>query len=181
MAIKGLVAGVIDAGTQVAVGMAMGQNLSEAVGNIDMVSVGSSAVMGALSIPGIGTTVKTTAAIITTVADAAVDITSEKGIVSVGGEGEHNKPVLNAVTDAAFSVTGNLKAETHIPFTSGGTKNEIKAADLLKPATEKQASSTLSSGDLGQAIQGSTVGSNGLINKNVQNVVNDKKEEDKNK
>lgn len=83
MLAKGTATALFDAGTQVAVHMISGDSFKDALGKVDLVSVGTSFVEGALNIPGISTGLK--AGIIGSLRalDAAVDIKTEEGTESV--------------------------------------------------------------------------------------------------
>ena len=97
--IKGTVGAVVDAVSQVTVGMANGKDFFNAVSDIDYASVGSSFVTSAIMAPGMSTTAKVVSGAVITV-DAIVDV-KISGEVNVVGNG---KSVEQAVVDVATSI-----------------------------------------------------------------------------
>ena len=96
--IKGLIGAAIDATTQVSISMLSGNSFTEAVGNIDMVSVGKSFVTSAVPMGKV-------AKLGFEVADAAVDVSVNKGVEYVGGKKEFHKAVIDV---AASTVSDKL-------------------------------------------------------------------------
>ena len=96
--VKGLIGAAIEATTQVSISMLSGNSFTEAVGNIDMVSVGKSFVTSAVPMGKV-------AKLGFEVADAAVDVSVNKGVEYVGGKKEFHKAVIDV---AASTVSDKL-------------------------------------------------------------------------
>ena len=93
--VKGLIGAAIDATTQVSISMLTGNSFSEAVGNIDMVSVGKSFVTSALQM-------KIVAEIALEVVDAAVDFNASGEMETIA----NGKEMSHFVIDMATSFGG---------------------------------------------------------------------------
>lgn len=141
----------VDFGAQIGVNMLKGNDFSGALKKVDWTSVGGSLVTGlfdpkkALGKAVIG---------ITLVLDAAVDVSAEKGIVSVSGTGEKNtKPVANAAIDLVAGLGG----------VAGGEKvaNAVETG-LINEATT-QATATLSKQGKQQAANRAKAAANEFV------------------
>ena len=137
--VKGLIGAAIDATTQVSISMLTGNSFSEAVGNIDVVSVGKSFVTSAISgvkIDGkvVNTILKSTAAACEVV-DAAVDVNYTDGIEYIGSE---EKEISDAVIDVSMSFLGNGLADGFINSFKKAISEDLssKAAATLTKETK---------------------------------------------
>ena len=148
---KGAVGAIVDAAAQVTISMANGQGFGEAMSNIDYTSVGASFVAPALTMPGMSTAAKTATAT-AIVFDAAIDISSSKGVETVvTGE----KTIINAAIDISSSVlpgkavdgitsgfnkavTSDLTATSAATMTKG-TKSGLKQIQSIVNSTGFQA------------------------------------------
>ena len=137
--IKGLMGAAIDATTQVSISMLMGNSFSEAVGKIDVVSVGKSFVTSAISTVKVdGKVIKTllkTTEVVCEVADAAVDVNSANGIEHVFWGG---KEMPEASIDIAASILGNGLADGFINGFNKAISEDLssKAAATLTKETK---------------------------------------------
>ena len=122
MLAKGTATALFDAGTQVAVHMISGDSFKDALGKVDLVSVGTSFVEGALNIPGISTGLK--AGIIGSLRalDAAVDIKTEEGTESVfNGTKDIDLVALDALGESA----GLVWSDTVTQLAKNGIKADL--------------------------------------------------------
>jgi len=138
---------VADISVQMTANMTIqGQGFWDAASNIDWTSVGASAVVGAVAIPGFSAVAKT-ATIATVVAtDAAIDITASKGTTTIAGE----KPISSAVIDAAGSVLGGKTANTIVDGARTAISKDLKSGTFstltnAEKNTLKQASTVVNS------------------------------------
>ena len=136
--IRGLIGAAIDATTQVSISMLTGNSFSEAVGNIDVVSVGKSFVTSAISgvkIDGkvVNTILKSTAAACEVV-DAAVDVNYTDGAKIIGGE----KKTSDVVIDISMSFLGNGLTDGFINSFNKAISEDLssKAAATLTKETK---------------------------------------------
>ena len=127
MLAKGTASALFDAGTQVAVHMINGDSFKDAVGKMDLVSVGTSFVEGALNLPGISKGAKTVLFSVLRATDAAIDMTTERGIKSVFKGGEEGKDIGLVVLDALGESAGLVWSDTITQLAKKGIK-----ADLVK-------------------------------------------------
>ena len=121
---KGTATALFDAGTQVAVHMINGDSFKGALDKIDLVSVGTSFVEGALNIPGIPAGAKAMVISVLRATDVAVDITTERGTESVF---EGGKDIGLVVLDALGESAGLVWSDTITQLAKNGIK-----ADLAK-------------------------------------------------
>ena len=125
---KGAVGAIVDAAAQVTISMANGQGFGEAMSNIDYTSVGASFLTSALTMPGMSSAAKT-ATVTAIVFDAAIDISSSKGIKTVvTGE----KAIINAAIDISSSI---LPGKVIDGITSGFNKAVVSDLSATSAAT----------------------------------------------
>ena len=145
--VKGAVGAIVDAAAQVTISMANGQGFGEAMSNIDYTSVGASFLTSALTMPGMSSAAKT-ATVTAIVFDAAIDISSSKGIKTVvTGE----KAIINAAIDISSSI---LPGKVIDGITSGF--NKAVASDLSATSAATMTKGTKSGLKQIQSIVNST-------------------------
>ncbi|MFR2069169.1 MAG: RHS repeat domain-containing protein [Bacteroides nordii] len=144
---KGTVGAIVDAAAQVTISMANGQGFSEAMSNIDYTSVGASFVTSALAMPGMSAAAKT-ATVTTAALDAAVDISSSRGVETVvTGE----KTIVNSAVDISSSVLSGKAVDGII---SGF--NKAVTSDLTATSAATMTKGTLSGLRQAQSLVNST-------------------------
>jgi uncharacterized protein RhaS with RHS repeats len=148
MAIGAGIGAVTDISVQMTANMTLqGQSFGQAFKNVDWTSVGASAAIGAVAVPGI-TTVAKTATIATAVAvDAAVDYSTAKGSETIfTGE----KTLGTAVIDAAGSALGGKTANSIIDGAKTAISKDIQSGTYstltkAEKATLQQTSAVVNS------------------------------------
>ena len=126
--VKGLIGAAIDATTQVSISMLMGNSFSEAVGNIDLVSVGKSFVTSALQM-------KIVAEIALEVADAAVDFNASGEMETI----TNGKEMSHFVIDMATSLGGVFLEEVPNSF-SKAISEDLSSKSAATMTKETKAS-----------------------------------------
>ena len=124
MLAKGTATALFDAGTQVAVHMIRGDSLKDALGKVDLVSVGTSFVEGTLNIPGISTKAKALTIGFLRATDVAIDIKTEDGTKSIING---TKDISSVALDALGESAGLAWSDTVTQLAKNGIK-----ADLTK-------------------------------------------------
>ncbi|MGK6353522.1 RHS repeat-associated core domain-containing protein, partial [Parapedobacter sp. DT-150] len=135
LAIRAAVGAVIGAGIDLTVQMTANmtvnnQSFGDALSNVDWSSIGSSAAVGAIGVPGsnlVTSSVKTTALATAITFDATIDISAERGFETVF---DGSKSVTNAVIDASSSALGGKTAEGIVNSTVKAVNGDIKAGSF---------------------------------------------------
>ncbi len=126
---------VTDFVTQISVNMVKGDSFWQAIGNVDVTSVLTSAATSAILGPIGSKSVKIGVSAVTSAADAAVDININGDIVYVGGDGECEKTVAESCIDFGASfLPGIVK---HSPVSSSTLRYSTPEA-IGKDWTEQE-------------------------------------------
>ena len=139
--VVGGICAVVDFGAQVGVNLIKGDDIVGAIRNVDYTSVAAAGVTGAIS-PG--SAAKRVIGYVAIIADAAVDISLDKGLQVVGGNEEHNKPMDKAIVDVvtgAFGIDGGNAASKGI--TNGLIEEASSKATATLPKDMKRAATAL--------------------------------------
>jgi len=120
LAIRATIGAAIDFSAQMTINQTIhGQTFGTAFRNVDWVSVGTSAVIGAATIPGLGTTARTATIATAAVTNGAVDVRIDGGTTTIAGEKEIGAGIIDAVGSAA-----NFKASDAVV---GGSKRMVSS------------------------------------------------------
>ncbi len=145
---KAAIGAGIDLTAQMTINMTVGrQGFGEALKSVDWTSVGSSAVAGALTAPGMSTAAKLVTAG-AAILDASTDVSINNGIKSVATS---DKSVAAATSDLVFStlggeasnaIVGGMKSAISSDLTSGAFKTLTKAEQSVLRQTGNVVNST---------------------------------------
>ena len=129
-AIGAVIGGVVEAGAQIAINMATGNDFSSAVGKVDIADVGVAMVEGAITSGGSALKTIARKGVVLAVSEgvkATTDYTSEDGLATTGGGVGDSKSLTNTIVDFGIGFTGGKASKSVVEGSSKMTGDALES------------------------------------------------------